>query len=517
MGLEFRLSRVCTGLSALERDSSALQLPSLKNLHVVVLGDLMLDRYWHGDAGRISPEAPVPIVAVRREQDCPGGAANVALNVASLGARCTLLGCVGRDAEGAALRHILEAAGVACDLVELDGWSTIQKVRVVSRQQQLLRSDFEAPLPGAAAEALAAKLPAHLPNASVLILSDYDKGTIAPPAYAGLSIGRESGSGGHNAASATMTSDLIAAARRSGVAIVVDPKFKPFGAYAGASLLKPNRQEFAAAVGKVGDVQTLGEKAQSLCKELDIGALVVTAGAEGMTVVDGGQVRHLPAHPVEVYDVTGAGDTAAAVLGVAAGLGWPPLDGARLANMAASLVVAKSGTASVSGPELAYAAAQAGADRGALSRDQLMLAVAAARQAGERIVFTNGCFDILHAGHVTYLEQARRLGDRLLVAVNDDASVARIKGPHRPINPLQRRMRVLAGLQSVDWVVGFPEDTPQALISQVRPDVLAKGGDYRRDQVVGADSVAAYGGKVEVLGLVEDCSTSAVLKELEEG
>ena len=472
---------------------TVLQLPSLKNLHVVVAGDLMLDRYWHGNAGRISPEAPVPVVAVDGVEDCPGGAANVALNLASLGAQCTLLGCVGRDAEGMALRRILEAAGVSCDFVEVDRWATIQKVRVVSRQQQLLRSDFEAPLPAGAADALAARLPALMSNAAAVVLSDYDKGALASP------------------------TSLIEAARKAGAAVVVDPKFKPLSAYAGADLLKPNQREFAAAVGAVGDVQALGEQAQSLCKRLGVGALVVTAGADGMTVVDGGQVRHLPAHPVEVYDVTGAGDTVAAVLGVTAGLGWSVLDSARLANVAASLVVAKAGTAAVSGPELAYAAAQVGIDRGAMTQEQLMLAVAAARQAGKKIVFTNGCFDILHAGHVAYLEQARRLGDRLLVAVNDDASVTRLKGPHRPINPLPRRLRVLAGLKSVDWLVSFAEDTPEALISQVRPDVLTKGGDYRPDQVVGADLVTSYGGKVEVLGLVEDCSTTTILDGLEEG
>ena len=469
---------------------TALLLPSLKNLRVIVAGDVMLDRYWHGDAGRISPEAPVPVVAVERVEDCPGGAANVALNVASLGAQCTLLGCIGRDAAGTALRRILEAAGVACDFVEVDHWNTIQKVRMVSRQRQLLRSDFEAPLPAEAAAALGSKLSAHLPSAAALVLSDYDKGALQSPA------------------------GMVAAAKAAGLAVVVDPKFKPFADYAGAGWLKPNQREFNAAVGAAGDVHALGEQAQSLCRELGIGALVVTAGADGMTVVDGGQVRHLPARPVEVYDVTGAGDTAAAALGVAAALGWPPLDAARLANVAASLVVAKSGTAAVNGPELAYAATQAGMDRGVLSQAQLLPAVAAARQAGERVVLTNGCFDILHAGHVAYLEQARRLGDRLLVAVNDDASVSRLKGPHRPVNPLPRRLRVLAGLKSVDWVVGFPEDTPEALISQVRPEVLAKGGDYRRDQVVGADQVIAYGGKVEVLGLVEDCSTSAVLDGL---
>lgn len=465
-------------------------LPSLRDLHAVVVGDLMLDRYWQGEARRISPEAPVPVVAISEVEDRPGGAANVALNVASLGARCTLLGCVGKDAEGAALRSILEAAGVTCDFVEIDGWATTLKLRVVSQQQQLLRNDFESPVPAAAAQELVTKASAYLADADVLIVADYDKGAVADPAA------------------------LIEAANATGTASVVDPKYKPLSSYAGASLLKPNHQEFAAAAGQFGDVDALAEAAQALCRAHGFGAIVVTAGADGMTVVEGSHTHHLPARPVEVYDVTGAGDTAAAVLGVALGARLPVLDCARLANVAASLAVAKSGTAAVSGPELALAATQESADGGLLSVDQLALAVAASRQAGERIIFTNGCFDILHAGHVAYLEQARGLGDRLIVAVNSDASVARIKGPERPVNALARRMQVLAGLKSVDWVVSFDEDTPEPLLNRFRPDVLAKGGDYERHQVVGADLVASYGGEVRVLDRVEDCSTTAILDRL---
>ena len=465
-------------------------LPSLRDVHAIVVGDLMLDRYWRGEARGISPEAPVPVVAVSEVEDRPGGAANVALNVASLGARCTLLGCIGTDAQGAALRSILEAAGVRCDWVEIDGWATTLKLRVVSQQQQLLRNDFEAPVPAAAARELAAKAERHLAEAAVLILADYDKGALADPAA------------------------LIQAANAAGAASVVDPKFKPLSSYAGATLLKPNRKEFETAAGPFDDVDGLADAAKALCRTHGFDAMAVTAGAHGMTVVEGAHTHHLPARQVEVYDVTGAGDTAAAVLGVALGAGLAVLDCARLANVAASLAVAKSGTAAVSGPELALAAAQDSADGGVLAADQLALAVAAARAAGERIVFTNGCFDILHAGHVAYLEQARRLGDRLIVAVNSDASVARIKGPERPVNTLARRLQVLAGLKSVDWVVSFDADTPEPLLERLRPDVLAKGGDYERHQVVGADLVASYGGEVHVLDRVEDCSTSTILSRL---
>ena len=463
-------------------------------MNVLVVGDVMLDRYWHGPTRRVSPEAPVPVVDVEHTEDYPGGAANVALNVTSLGAMCTLLGCVGDDAPGHALKHKLDASGVCEDFIVSPDASTTLKLRVVSRRQQLLRTDFEKPTSAWLARKLAMQVPSQLEYANALIIADYDKGAIRDPAA------------------------IIESARRINVPVIVDPKAKPFSAYAGATVLKPNHSEFAAATGEWRSEAELGERAVALCAELDIEVLVVTHGAGGMSVATREGYHHLPARPVEVFDVTGAGDTAAAVLGITKALGWSGLDCARLANIAGSIAVTKSGTAAVSGPELALAAGQdSPRDRGILSREQLALAAEAATAAGEKLVFTNGCFDILHAGHVRYLEEARALGDRLIVAVNDDDSVARLKGPGRPVNGLDRRLRVLAGLESVDWVVAFDEDTPDALLELLRPHILAKGGDYEPHEVVGADFVRSYGGSVRVLGHVEDCSTTGILERMRGG
>jgi D-beta-D-heptose 7-phosphate kinase/D-beta-D-heptose 1-phosphate adenosyltransferase len=326
-----------------------------------------------------------------------------------------------------------------------------------------------------------------------VILQDYDKGTLTSPGA------------------------LIELARTAGVAVVVDPKFKAFSEYRGASILKPNLTEFERAVGPWSDDGELLEKAQAVAAEHELGAVVVTRGGQGSTVVAAdGTHQHIPAMPVDVFDETGAGDTSAAALGVTAALGWPPVDCARVANVASGLVVGKSGTSVVTGPELARAlAANVRVDRGVLNASQLADSVGLARSAGERVVFTNGCFDILHAGHVAYLEEAKALGDRLVVAVNDDASVTRLKGRGRPVNPLEQRLRVLAGLSAVDWVVAFADDTPEALLELIRPEVLVKGGDYGVDEVVGAELVRSYGGQVRVLSLVEDCSTTAIVEKIQ--
>lgn len=471
-----------------------MNLPSLQAVHVLVVGDVMLDRYWSGPALRVSQEAPVPVVQVEQIDEHPGGAANVALNIASLGAGCTLVGAVGNDAAAESLFATLTAAGVVCDFVVVDDWPTIVKLRMVSQNQQLLRADFERLLPEASgcARAIADKVGAHLGRATTMVLQDYDKGTLDDP------------------------ESLIALAGQAGVPVVVDPKHKPLRRYAGVDLLKPNVQELRSALGPWTDDADLVEKTVALCGEHRLGAVVVTRGGKGMTAVarDGAH-QHIPALPVEVYDVTGAGDTAAAALGIATSLGWDACASAQVANVASGIVVGKSGTASVTGPELAMALARLDrVDRGNVNREQLVDAVARSRAAGERIVFTNGCFDILHAGHVAYLEEARALGDRLVVAVNDDASVRRLKGVGRPVNPLQRRLQVLAALSAVDWVVGFSEDTPEALLALLRPDVLAKGGDYDASEVVGAELVTGYGGTVAVLGLVEDCSTTAIVEHI---
>lgn len=452
----------------------------------------MLDRYWFGDAQRVSQEAPVPVVDVDHQEDRPGGAANTALNIVSLGAACTLIGVVGNDDAGQALEARLTAAGVECDFLRADDWATIVKLRIVSQQQQLLRADFEAPLPATLAGALQDKLAGHLAAAQVLVLQDYDKGAIAQPEA------------------------LVQAAAQASVPVVVDPKHKPLDRYAGAALLKPNIHEFAAAVGQPTGHADLIARGEQLARDAALEALVVTQGGKGMTVIGPeGELRHIPARPVDVFDVTGAGDTAAAALAVTRALGWAPADCAEVANTASGLAVSRSGTVAITGPELAQALGGGGASRaGVLSRGQLATAVARARQAGERIVFTNGCFDILHAGHVAYLEEAKALGHRLLVAVNDDDSVTRLKGPGRPVNPLDRRLKVLAGLAAVDWVVGFSEDTPEPLLTQLAPDILVKGGDYGPDEVVGAAIVQGYGGTVQVLSLVDDCSTTAIVERI---
>ena len=476
-------------------------LPALGQLHVVVVGDLMLDRYWHGSADRVSPEAPVPVMDVRQREQRPGGAANVALNLVSLGARCTLVGLVGADDAGQELFDTLSAAGVHCDFLEVPDWPTIVKLRLVAQKQQLLRADFEEQIPDIAASerigVVQNKVEKHLRHADALILEDYDKGAIEdPPA-------------------------LIHAALNAGVPVLVDPKMKPLSVYAKATVIKPNEKEFlhALATGEQAVVpaaprSNVTDVAQTLCSKLGLEALIVTRGGAGMDVITGEDVHHIPARPVEVYDVTGAGDTTAAGLAIGMALRWPYVDCARMANIAASLVVAKLGTSPVTAPELRAALNESTIDGGRLTRDELAVAVAAAKANGERVVFTNGCFDILHAGHVTYLEEAAALGARLVVAINDDASVTRLKGTGRPVIPLEGRCRVLEGLACVDWVVSFTEDTPEGLLEMLKPDVLVKGGDYRPQGVVGADIVKRYGGEVHVLSLVSDVSTTAIVERI---
>jgi len=496
-----------------------LELPSLRDCHIVVVGDVMLDRYWQGPAERVSPEAPVPVINVDHEESRPGGAANVALNVVSLGATCTLIGFVGDDEPGRELNTVLTAAGVNCDFVTVEDWPTIVKLRLLAQKQQLIRADFEQPVPDLGLSerlgALQNKVEKHLANARVLVIEDYDKGVIEDaPA-------------------------LIHAARAAHCPVLVDPKLKPLSTYAKANVIKPNEREFSHAVqtavtAGVIDAppsrakpptksqkqsaieQQTHQQAQALCSALDLDGLIITRGGQGMDVCEADGVQHVPARSVEVYDVTGAGDTTAATLALGMALQWPLVDAARLANVAASIVVSKSGTSPVTGPELAAVLSTATADRGLMNRTQLAHAVQAAKAGGERVVFTNGCFDILHAGHVTYLEEAAALGDRLIVAINGDASVTRLKGEGRPVIPVEGRSRVLAGLGCVDWVVSFDEDTPEPLLELLKPDVLVKGGDYGSDEVVGADIVQAYGGVVSVLSLVADVSTTSIVQRIQD-
>ena len=468
-------------------------LPSDPEVHVLVVGDVMLDRYLYGRTERISEEAPVPIVQVDGSEDRLGGAANVALNVVSLGARCTLVGAIGDDPSGTAVVDLLDAAGVDADLVVVDGWRTTLKERVVSMRKQIARMDFEEPLPVSAAIDVAKRVARHAPGKNALIVEDYDKGAIDRPQR------------------------ILAAA--AGLTTVVDPKFKRFAEYRGAKLLKPNRREFRQAVGRWPDDSELSELGPALARSSGVDAIALTRGGDGLTLFEAnGRVEHLPALGIDVYDSTGAGDTVAAAFGVCAARGWTFPDSARLANVAGALVCAKAGTATVPLTELnATLRDNVLTTPVASNRRQLAEAIRRARRQGARIVFTNGCFDILHAGHVGYLDEARHLGDRLIIAVNDDDSVRRLKGEGRPVNKLEQRMRVLEGLAAVDWVVPFSEDTPEALLELVRPDVLVKGGDYAPDEVVGAEFVRSYGGDVRVLSEVEGYSTTKLVKLIGSG
>jgi D-beta-D-heptose 7-phosphate kinase/D-beta-D-heptose 1-phosphate adenosyltransferase len=468
-----------------------LTVPDFGKLRVLVAGDAMLDEYWFGDTARISPEAPVPVVRARASEQRPGGAANVALNVAALGASSVLAAVIGDDERGAQLTRALEQRGVRCNLVRSATLPTIHKLRVLARNQQLLRVDAEQPLNACAAElgAVFAKL---VRQADAVILSDYAKGTLSRVA------------------------ELIAAAHAAEVPILVDPKGTDFARYRGAYALTPNRGEFEAVVGPCADEGDFLRKGEALRAELELEVLLVTRGEQGMTLFEqGAEPLTLPTQAREVFDVTGAGDTVIALLGAGIAAGLAAADAAALANLGAGIVVGKIGVATVSRSELSHALhSQGSGSRGPVELPELVALVAEAKARGERVVLTNGCFDILHAGHVSYLEEAKSCGDRLVIAVNDDDSVRRLKGATRPVNSLADRMAVLAGLASVDWVVPFSEDTPAELVAKVVPDVLVKGGDYRVEQIAGGDTVLKNGGEVRVLGFKPGRSTSALIDAL---
>ena len=468
-----------------------LTIPDFTTLKVLVAGDAMLDEYWFGSTERISPEAPVPVVKTQGIEQRPGGAANVALNLATLGAQVSLAACIGADARGQALNELLSAGDVDCRFLESADRPTIHKLRVLSRNQQLIRLDFEESLTNdgsAFADHCASLIEAN----DIIVLSDYGKGTLSE------------------------VRTLIACCKRHGRRVLVDPKGTDFDQYRGASLITPNRSEFEAVAGAWRTEAEFEKLGQTMCETLELEALLVTRGDEGMTLFTQGEPPvTLGAESREVFDVTGAGDTVIALMAAGLGSGLAPESAAALANLGAGLVVGKIGVANLRPTELRLALHGRGkGGRGRVSAAELEELLAQARERGERIVMTNGCFDILHAGHVAYLEEAKTLGDRLVVAINDDDSVQRLKGRGRPINPLEDRMAVLSGLAAVDWVVPFSEDTPADVIGQLLPDVLVKGGDYRAEQIVGAKAVIANGGEVRILAFREGRSTTAVIEAI---
>ncbi len=469
-----------------------LKIPDFSKARVLVLGDLMLDRYWGGPTSRISPEAPVPIVKIEQREERAGGAGNVALNMASLKCSVNLIGLIGEDEAGEQLLSMLSLDPIHCDLQPVATHPTITKVRVLSRQQQLIRLDFETPFSTEDTAGLEPKFEHALKTAGVVVLSDYGKGVLTDP------------------------QPYIQKAKASGIPVLVDPKGNDFSRYRGATLITPNLSEFEAVVGHCPDEKTLISRGHQLMQDVDLEALLITRSEKGMTLLQPGQPPlHLPTRAREVYDVTGAGDTVIAMLAAALAAGSPLPNAMALANMAAGIVVGKLGTATVSPSELRQALAQGQQIRkGVLVEDELVAHVRAAQQRGEKVVMTNGCFDLLHPGHVSYLRNAKKLGDHLIVAVNDDASVARLKGPQRPINHLTHRMDVLAGLEAVDWVVPFSEDTPERIITRLSPDILVKGGDYNVESIAGAQSVLASGGEVKVLNFEDGYSTTQMIQTI---
>lgn len=471
-------------------------LQRLSGAHVMVIGDVMLDRYWAGDTRRISPEAPVPVVHVRGSDDKPGGAANVALNLAALGVETTLLGLVGRDMAARQLRQVMDETGISATLLETDSAPTITKLRILSRNQQLMRLDTEEDFAHADTSPLVDAFNSALQRVDLVILSDYDKGTL---------------DGLHQT--------LINACRQQGVPVLADPKGSDFEKYTGCTLITPNRQEFEQVVGHAETEAQLQVKATHLLTSLELDALLLTRSEDGMSLYQADEKpKHHPAHVREVFDVTGAGDTVIAVLAAAlaaqVGLGTA----VQWANTAAGVVVGRLGASCLSLEDLSDALHQQYEGdqyrQGVFSEQQLLRQVKKAKRAGERLVMTNGCFDLLHVGHIRYLQAARQLGDRLIVAVNSDASVSQLKGSSRPIVALEQRMEMLAALECVDWVVGFGEETPARLIAEVTPDTLVKGGDYQPEEIAGYEHVTQRGGEVKVLDFVPGCSTSEIVEKI---
>jgi D-beta-D-heptose 7-phosphate kinase / D-beta-D-heptose 1-phosphate adenosyltransferase len=484
-------------------------LQSFHGGRVLILGDVMLDRFIYGSVERISPEAPIPVMTIERTAAMPGGAANVARNVATLGGQVTVIGVVGQDAGAEELRaQFAIMPTISADLAVDASRPTTVKTRHIADRQQVLRTDIESRTPVAAeiAAAVLARFRAALPQAQVVILSDYNKGLLSDAVTAGA----------------------IAAAREAGRPVVVDPKSASLRKYQGAAVLTPNRYELQAACGHEcsSDEQVIAG-ARSILAQGICDALVITRGKDGMTVVEatreGSAIdahtndMHIRTAAREVFDVSGAGDTAVATLALGLAQGAALVDAARLANTAAGIVVGKQGTATVSAGEII--ARLDPAHDGPLSGKHFALESVQQlatrwRSLGLRIAFTNGCFDLLHPGHVSLLNQAKRSADRLIVGLNSDLSVRRLKGPGRPIQGEVARATVLASLKSVDAVVIFQEDTPLGLIAALEPDVLVKGADYSIDTVVGAELVLQRGGKVVLAELVPAHSTTGTIERI---
>ncbi len=473
---------------------------SNSNKSVLVIGDVMLDRYLMGSVSRISPEAPVPVVLLKQTEDRAGGAANVAANLSGLGLKTMIIGCIGQDETGQTLTKMIAQAHIKTDyLLQSAQRPTVAKTRVMSGNQQIVRIDDESSASFTQIETsqLLTNIDAALTqNPSIVILSDYAKGVLSDE----------------------VCKTVIARCKTLNIPVIADPKGQDYSKYHGATALTPNKKETAEACGvAIQETEKLLKAAEKLKECLGLTFLAVTRGEEGISLLDGNQHQHIPATAKQVFDVSGAGDTVISTL--AAGLihGLNPHDALQLANIAAGIVVGKVGTMPVNQAELLKVLmseeGQSQADK-ICTLEQLSAKVKDWKAANQKIVFTNGCFDLLHAGHVTYLEAAKKTGDKLVLGLNTDRSVRALKGASRPVVVEHDRARVLAALESVDAVILFDEDTPLALINAIQPNVIVKGDDYTKDQVVGGKEVESWGGSVQLIPLVQGRSTSNIIKKM---
>ena len=451
----------------------------------------MLDRYWRADAQRISPEAPVPVASINDTHDRAGGAANVAQNISALGSRVTIIGVVGDDDDGREIQQLLNKQNINTEFITDNSIRTTSKIRIVSRNQQLIRLDFD-DAAYASSKAVESRFSQAIKNSSIVVLSDYGKGVL------------------------DNVQAIISLAKAEGKRVVIDPKGDNFEKYANASVITPNYSEFCAVAGVCHSEGEIHAKAQEICRQYNFEALLITRSEKGMTLVmHDGKVIHIPAQVKEVYDVTGAGDTVISSFAISLAANNDFEQAAHVANIAASIVVGKFGAATVSQEELTHGLLSYECPASKLvSADLLVKKVEDAHAKNKVVVFTNGCFDVLHKGHAYLLREAATLGDLVIVALNSDDSVKRLKGDNRPINTLQDRAEMLSYFSSVDWVVSFDEDTPADIISRLNPDVLVKGGDYAPEQIVGADHVTKHGGEVKVIPFVDGYSTSNIISSI---
>ncbi len=469
---------------------------------ILVVGDVMLDQYWLGGTSRISPEAPVPVVKINKTDNRLGGAANVAYNLLALGCDIKLLGAIGDDNAAEILLDVLDNKNIPHDLQEIEDFATIVKLRVLSKQQQMIRLDHEKSLDELSPEQLRGiydSFAHEIENYSTVVLSDYAKGVLIKP------------------------QPFIKAADSYGARVIIDPKTEDFSVYKGAYVVKPNLAEFEAIVGKCSSLDILEERARNLIAQTGIKNLIITRGGEGMTVVQGeGESCNLPAYSSEVFDVTGAGDTVIAVLAASISSNLDLLKAAHISTIAASIAVSKVGTSCVNLTEIKHALTKPKElETGALDLSLVRDLIKQSQARGEKVVFINGCYDLLHHGHIKYLERARALGDRLVIGINSDESVRRLKGPARPMYNIEQRMQVLAALRAVDWVVPFTEDTPGKLVEFLNPDVLAKGDEHFKsiDEIPsgeGVEHVVANGGSAHLIARTPECSSTQMLEVLSE-